>query len=207
MFNNIFTNKKKLIILIVTFMLIIFVLMFILLNSSNKNDLNTFKVEYESLNNMTTDDGKKYPRVVISDNNKIKYASCDEILDIFDKNGDAVIYFGYPTCLYCRTAIQVLLNVSVDVEIDEILYLDVGKKSDGYDKLLDTIGEEFMTDLNEIYSPLVMFVADGKIVSYNKGTLFSQKDPYQELDQSQINGLSHIYKSGFQDVINAMKNN
>lgn len=207
MFKDIFTNKKKLITVIIAAMLIIVVLVFGLFNMLDNDKNNVFKDEYESLNNVATEDGKKYPRVVIPEDNKIKYASYEEVIDIFNKNGDAVVYFGYPTCLYCRTAIQVLLNVSEETEISEILYLDVEKKGERYDELLGKLGDEFKTELNEIYSPLVIFVADGNIVSYNKGTLFSQEDPYQELDQSQINGLSHIYKSGIQDVLNAMRNN
>ena len=50
-------------------------------------------------------------------------------------------------------------------------------------------------------------MADGQIVSYNKGTLFSQEDPYTELDASQIQGLSEIYRYGIRDVLEAMKNN
>lgn len=207
MFKDIFTNKKKLITVIIAAMLIIVVLVFGLFNMLDNDKNNVFKDEYESLNNVATEDGKKYPRVVIPEDNKIKYASYEEVIDIFNKNGDAVVYFGYPTCLYCRTAIQVLLNVSEETEISEILYLDVEKKDERYDELLGKLGDEFKTEQNEIYSPLVIFVADGNIVSYNKGTLFSQEDPYQELDQSQINGLSHIYKSGIQDVLNAMRNN
>lgn len=207
MFKDIFTNKKKLITVIIAAMLIIVVLVFGLFNMLDNDKNNVFKDEYESLNNVATEDGKKYPRVVIPEDNKIKYASYEEVIDIFNKNGDAVVYFGYPTCLYCRTAIQVLLNVSEETEISEILYLDVLEKDERYNELLGKLGDEFKTEQNEIYSPLVIFVADGNIVSYNKGTLFSQEDPYQELDQSQINGLSHIYKSGIQDVLNAMRNN
>ena len=73
--------------------------------------------------------------------------------------------------------------------------------------MLNVLGDEFIDTSNgerKVYSPLVIFVADGKIVSYNKGTLFSQEDPYNELDASQIQGLSEIYRYGIRDVLNAM---
>jgi len=55
-------------------------------------------------------------------------------------------------------------------------------------------------------APLVIFVANGRVVSYNKGTLFSQEDPYTELDKSQVEGLSEIYKYGIRDVVDSIKN-
>ena len=52
---------------------------------------------------------------------------------------------------------------------------------------------------------LVMFIVNGNIVSYNKGTLFSQTDPFVMLDSSQAMGLSEIYQYGINDVIESIK--
>ena len=52
----------------------------------------------------------------------------------------------------------------------------------------------------------MIFVVNGDIVSYNKGTLFSQEDPYDELDDFQVNGLSEIYNYGTMDVLDSIKN-
>ena len=60
--------------------------------------------------------------------------------------------------------------------------------------------------LDDSFVPLVIFVVDGNIVSYNKGTIFSQDDPYKELNKSQIQGLSEIYKYGINDVVNGINN-
>ena len=173
-----------------------------------KSDNDKIVDQYEKLNNMASEDGKKYPRVNISDYDNMKYISIDGVLDIFNNNKDAVIYFGYPTCLYCRTAIQVLVDTAKKTELDTLYYLDVENKGDKYNDLLNAVGENFINTENgvrEIYSPLVIFVAKGKIVSYNKGTLFSQEDPYKELDKSQIDGLSEIYRYGIRDVVESMK--
>lgn len=211
MFDDLFKNQKKLLLVLLVVAIVVIGIVFIVMGlSQNSGDGKNFKDEYTKLNNVATEDGKKYPRVSISNDNKMKYVSYDEVLNIFNEKGDAVIYFGYAECLYCRSAVQVLVETAADTDLEEIYYLDVEEKDDRYDELLNVLGDELIdtTDGNrKIYAPLVIFVADGQVVSYNKGTLFSQKDPYTELDKSQIQGLSEIYKYGIQDVLNAMTNN
>lgn len=210
MFEELLKNPKKLIIVLFVFACLVTGLVVFVMNFSFAvNDEGMFYDEYTKLNNMASEDGKKYPRVNIAKNNKIKYVTYNEVLDVFNNQGDAVIYFGYAKCLYCRSAVQVLVDTAVETDLDKIYYLDVEEKGNKYEELLNTLGNEFIdTSENErkIYSPLVIFVADGKVVSYNKGTLFSQEDPYTELDASQIKGLSEIYRYGIRDVLEASKN-
>ena len=206
-----FKNKKRIVLFLMVGVIIAIIIMLVVkyINQSSLvyDDGVKFKDEYMKLNNVATEDGKKYPRVSISDENKIKYTSYDEILDMFNNDGDGVIYFGYAKCLYCRSVVSVLVDAALDTEIDNIYYLDVEEKGEKYDELLTILGDNFIDTSNnerKIYSPLVMFVADGNIVSYNKGTLFSQEDPYVLLDASQIEGLKSIYVSGINDVMDAM---
>lgn len=241
-----FSNRKNRYITIGVLVVLILVIVLLLVGGGTKafqyffktGDSVKFSDEYESLNNQIAEGDKKYPKVVLPDNDLIKYASLDEILNIFDTNGDAVIYFGYSTCYYCRNAVQVLLDTAVDTDIDEIYYLDIEDVWDkkvvndnnevvnekeavnGYDKLLEVLGDELVSsyiisdkdgndvDTNEmrVDVPLVIFVANGSVVSYNKGTLFSQEDPFVELDASQVEGLSMIYRYGINDVIESKKN-
>lgn len=218
MINKFMKNKKFLLLSFGLLLVIIIVVLLLLFNKNHVdniaegNDGQKFKEEYESLNDKITEDGKTYPKVNISSDNIVKYASVNEILNMLNNHGDAVVYFGYPTCLYCRNAIQVLNNVAKNTELETIYYLDVEEKNDKYDELAQALGEELTTENNgkkEIYTPLVIFVANGKVVSYNIGTLFSQEDPYVKMDDSQIQGLSEIYEYGIRDVlvsINARKN-
>lgn len=217
MFNDLIKNKKKLVVLIggtITIIVLIVFLIFFLnsrnttINSKN-SDGRKIEKEYESLNNEISEDGKKYPTVNISSNNVMKYSSIDQILEIFKNSDDAVVYFGYATCLYCRTAIQVLCDTAKNTKLDVIYYLDIYEKGSKYNDLLNILGDEFTEDIDgekSIYSPLVIFIVDGKIVSYNKGTLFSQDNPYEELDNSQLYGLSEIYRYGIKDVLESKKN-
>lgn len=236
-------NKKMLISVLV--IIIIFVLICLLINIfrgdisykiDNKDGIK-FANEYEKLNSQEVEDGKKYPKVEISSDNIIKYSTVEEVLDIFDNMEDAVIYFGYSTCLYCRNAIQVLIDTAKDTELDVIHYIDieeiwdvkelnenneivtVKEANSKYYELLNILGDELVVDyvLNDsngndvktgdkrLYVPLVIFVTDGKVVSYNKGTLFSQEDPFVELDKYQREGLSEIYRYGIRDVVDSKK--
>lgn len=201
----VFENKKKLFVIISCTLgvgLLLFLIICLVMNKIN--NINKFKYEYEKLNDVESDDGKKYLEVNILKDNKMRYVSYDEVFEVFDKKNDAVIYIGYPKCLYCRSVAQVLTDTANETNIDEIYYLDVEKKIDGYDELVKILKDKFYVDDmgdDKIYVPSVLFVADGKIVTYNKGTLFSHKDPYKKLDQSQIEGLSRIYKSGINTVI------
>ena len=48
-----------------------------------KSDNEKIVDQYEKLNNVASEDGKKYPRVNISDYENMKYISIDSVLDIF----------------------------------------------------------------------------------------------------------------------------
>jgi len=209
-------KEKKLLLIIASVVIILIISLIIILSNNEpligsvKNpDGEKFKNEYEKLNEELTEDGKNYPEVKLPENNLIKYSTTKEILSIFENQKDAVIYFGFPTCLYCRSAIEVLCNTAKNTELKTIYYLDIETKDKDHDKLLKTLGDELVKTKKgkkELVAPLVIFVANGRVVSYNKGTLFSQEDPYTELDKSQVEGLSEIYKYGIRDVVDSIKN-
>ena len=119
---------------LIIFTMIIIIISFILIinNHLKNNNLavtnkeNTkFREEYEILNNEKTSDGIEYPEVNLIFNN-IEYLTIDEALDILN-NGTAVIYVGYAECLYCRSAVQVLVDTAKDMELESIYYLDISE--------------------------------------------------------------------------------
>ncbi len=238
MFKKIRNNKKWLLfgalgIVIVIIIIILFLNKDKFVGISRNSDGEKFKNEYEELNDKMNEDGNTYPKVNLSSNNMMKYSSIEEILDIFDNQKSAVIYFGFPTCLYCRSAIEVLCDVASKTDLDAIYYLDAEEVWDvisldenndivtekeanpKYDRLLEILGEELTEEYNlvseddsvietgerRLYTPLVVFVSHGLVVSYNKGTLFSQVSSYNELDESQKRGLAEIYRYGINDVL------
>lgn len=203
-------NKKTFLFIGIALIIIsIAIMLFAFLKNDNifsfvsNPDGEKFASEYENLNDKTTEDGKKYPQVNISNKNVFKYSTLEEVLNVFNNKGDAVIYFGYAECLYCRNAVQVLYDTAADTNLDAIYYLNV--KNDVDDSLLKVLGDEFKTEDGQINAPLVLFVVDGQIVSYNIGTLFSQENPYIPLDDSQVQGLSEIYRYGINDVLSSIE--
>lgn len=215
MLKKIFNNKKLLLMLGIILVIIIIVIIAILvLGNDNlighvKNPEGIeIKNDFESLNDVISDEGKEYPEVKIPENNILKYTTIDGVLNVLNNGGDEVIYFGYPTCIYCRNAIQVLMDTAEETELDVIYYLNVDENDSKYNELVQALGDELTetTDGKEkLYIPLVIFITDGKVISYNKGTLFSQEDPYQTLDESQVQGLSEIYRYGINDVVSSKK--
>lgn len=149
--------------------------------SCNKeNKINKFKNEYEMLNN-----DSKYQVLNIDQNNSIKYASVEEIIDIID-NKSGVIYLGYPECILCRSAIPSLLQAASETGLGSIYYLNV---KDGInDKLYYKISD--YVDNKNINTPLVIFVNEGKIIYIYKGTINDKI----ELSKSETKKLKNIYK-------------
>lgn len=181
------------------------------------NDEIKFKEEYEKLNGDISKSGKEYPIVSIPENNKIVYATYDEIEDVI-KNKDGIIYFGFPECPWCRNMIPLLIDAVNELGIDKIYYfnaLDIRdeKKLDDngnvvvvkegtkeYKKLLQLLHGyiSVYSGLNDdtierLYFPTVVFVKDGKIIGSHIGTLDSQKNPYKELSKKEKQELKDIY--------------
>lgn len=121
----------------------IFIVVFLVFVSTGcfekKNtDALKFKEEYESLNGEKNQQGKIYPKVDISKDNPIKYSSIEKIVKIIEK-GTGVIYFGFPKCPWCRSAVPALLNAAVESGIDTIYYLNVTDVRDS--KVVDANGK------------------------------------------------------------------
>lgn len=106
-----------------------------------------FKKDYESLNGATSVDGVKFSEVSIIKDNNIKYISMDEALDILD-SGSGIIYFGYASCPYSRSAVPVLLDAMTSSELDAIYYVNLRPKEVGR---LDGVGQK-ENDLRDTYT-------------------------------------------------------
>lgn len=193
------------------------------------SDAIKFKKEYEKYNNKITSGGYKYTKVTLDDNNKFVYSNTTEIIDTL-KNGTGIIYFGFPTCPWCRNSVNVLNYLNVD----KILYLDVLDLRDLYEvkngsleklkeagngyyeilSLLDEIlddyevvdnGVTYKTGEKRLYVPLVVGVKEGKIVGYHADTVTLDDDqtPYDLLTKEQQEELKEIYD----DIVNKVYNN
>ena len=182
-----------------------------------KTDEMKFKEEYESLNGKKDKKGNDYVEISIPDDNKMVYATYDEIIDVI-KNKNGVIYFGFPECPWCRTSVPILIDAINELGIDKIYYFNaldmrdetkldengnvvvVKEGTDEYKELLELLKDYISEykDLNDptikrIYFPTVIFVKDGKVIGSHVGTLDSQEDPHKVLSKKEKQELKDIY--------------
>lgn len=192
--------KKKIIIIIPIMIILVSIICFV----TYQDDQLRFKLSYEYINYMEYDNGKKI-KVSIPSNNKIKYVSNTEILDILDSK-TGIIYFGYNTCPWCRNAVPILIEAAKENNIETIYYADIHKLK------LSNIREELYNKLDSYLSvneegkkalavPAVYFVVDGNIVCNHTGTVDSYHNPYNKMTTEQEQELLNIYN----DCIKEMK--
>lgn len=216
-------NKKVVIKIVVLLVVVIFIACMLYLFLGGPNDNLRFKQEYENLNGQKNDDGKEYLSVDIPKDNLVKYATFDEVMELFD-NGTGILYLGFPECPWCRNAISPLISVAKEEEVNQIYYfnalsirdekeLDSGKVvttkkgTKEYYDLVKALSDylpsyEGLNDdsIKRIYFPSVVFVMGGKIVGFHEGTVDSQDDPYEKLTKDQLKELKEIYKSNINNM-------
>ena len=176
-------------------------------------DSEKFEKEYEGYNGQENSYGGKYLEIDVDNQNVIRYSSYDEVFSLLE-NGTGVIYFGFPTCPWCRNLVPVLLDASKEAGIDIIYYFNNKEDRDtkeldedgniittkegtsNYYKLVEKLepylGEyEGLNDSNikRLYFPTVVFVKDGKIVDVHIGTVDSQENPSVFLNDEQYKEL------------------
>ncbi len=171
-------------------------------NPTPETDAMKFKKEYEAYNNKEREDdlGHYFQELNIPEDNPMKYVTAKEAVDILD-HGTGILYFGYPTCPWCRNAVPVLMDAVKESNFKNIYYLNVNlyknvyaiqdgevvkikeEKEGYYDllKALDNVLEPFtlqgpdgkIYEIGEkrIYVPMMVFVKNGKIIGTHVGTV------------------------------------
>lgn len=160
------------------------------INETSQNELDKFKKEYETSNDI---------EVHIPDNTLIHYAKASEIMDILT-NGTGIIYFGRPTCPWCRNIIPVLADISTKYNM-VINYYNPGEVSydekDIYQNIKQALNnylDEDKTGQKKLYIPDVYFIKNGQVIGHHIGSVTSQNDPYIPLDNDQKEELKDIYE-------------
>lgn len=178
-----------------------------------------FKNEYEKLNDEAL-------KIEISKDNPMKYITYDELMEILE-DGTGIIYFGFPSCPWCRNAVPVLLDAAKEKDINEIYYFNALDMRDV--KELDENGnivttkegtEEYKNIVNKLYDyldvyeglnddsikrlyfPNIFFIQNGKVVKNHMATLESQTDPKIPLNDEQYQELKNIYLDGIDKIYN-----
>ena len=148
-----------------------------------------FKEEYESLNN-----NDNYRSVSIDKDNPMVYITDENLCEKIENKEDMVVYFGFSKCPWCRSIIETLIEVSQDLDIDKIYYLDIydlrdtkiidddgniktiKEGSESYLKILDLLSE-YLTDYKvdgkvvgkRIYAPNILVIKNGNIEGIETG--------------------------------------
>ncbi len=206
-------KDNKLFMIIVTVLAAIVLVLNIqkVISNNSQTDGIKFKEEYEKLNGKKNDQGKKYREITIDSKNKMVYKTTEEVLDLIDKKKSFVLYFGFDTCLWCRSVVPTLASISKELN-QEVYYIDVKdirdtfeldddnkpklvkKGSKDYSKLLeklepvledytltDSDNNEIKVGEKRIYAPSIVSVIDGKAKELTTGISDKQTDGYMKL--------------------------
>lgn len=194
---------------------------------NNNNDSIKFKEEYESLNGKDNGYGDKYLSIEISEDNVIKYATFDEIVDLID-NSTGVIYFGFPECPWCRNAVPSLIEAADSTGLDTIYYFnavdirdqkvldangEIVTKKEGtkeYKQLLKKLDKYLLPydglkddSIKRLYFPSVYFIKDGVVIGKHIDTVESHTDASKALNDKQKLELKTIYEEYMMDVLDS----
>ena len=121
------------------------------------SDAIKFKNEYEALNELVNENSEeKYVNVEIPEENPIVYKTGKEMVDIL-KNEDAVIYFGFAACPWCRNAVPVLIDTAKELNVEKIYYVDILDMRDTY-KFSGSIEPEQTKKGTDAYYEILKFL-------------------------------------------------
>ena len=93
--------------------------------TSKETDAIKFKEEYESINNKTNDNNKKYRELSIDKDNPFVYSTAEEISKKIDNKETFIVYFGFKECPWCRSILEQLIKSAKDNNVETIYYVDV----------------------------------------------------------------------------------
>ncbi len=147
------SKRGKIVIGCILLVILIFGLVSLIVNSK---DGAKFKKEYESLNGKEAYGDAKYQSLKIKKNNKIKYSSMDEVVNLIFNEESALVYFGYARCPWCRGMIETMLETVGKSKLKDIYYVDMTDKRDTY-SVVDGEAKRTKEATNEYYALLSLF--------------------------------------------------
>ena len=116
------------------------------------SDAQKFKDEYESYNGkIRAKNNMENRTITISSDNPFVYLSSDELIKKIEKGEDFYLYFGSPECPWCRSNIEMAIEVSKENDIETIYYLNIW----------DENGQEIFRDLYDIVNDKLVKKVDG----------------------------------------------
>lgn len=197
---------------------ILILLVLFTLTGCRKVDSIMFKNEYESLNNK---DG--YLDVNIPSDNPFIYITDEVLASKIENKEDLIVFFGFNKNPYVRSMIESLIQVSKDLNIDKIYYLDIyeireekklndqdeititKKGTDSYYKLLELLND-YIDNYNingnvygkRINEPFILMIKDNNIIDGISGISENLTSSKQEV-------TSEIKKDSYNIIYNYLK--
>lgn len=157
----------------------------------------------------------------VPNDNVYKKISAKDAVDLIE-NKTGIIYIGYSLCPWCQQLVPLLNEVAKEDEVETIYYIDnfydmrPDKKDNPenqreYNKLANLLGDEIVemkseeSEFNIIRVPLVLFVKDGKILDYHKGT-YEGHNLKEKLDKNgnKVKYLEKLTNNQKQDIKNVL---
>lgn len=164
-----------------------------------------FKLEYEIYNAIQFSNGKTIKTNIPFDN-KVKYIDNKEIKEVLT-NKTAVVYFGYPTCQWCRNIVPILMDATNNSKLDTLYYVNVDEVNI---EEVKSILEPFLKSNDEgekrLYVPDVYFIKKGKILKHHIGVVDSYKDAFSGMNNEQKKELLEIYQTGINQILGDEEN-
>ena len=147
---------------------ILIVSIFTLCGCGKNNDATKFKEEYESLNGTMSQSGKQIREIIIEKDNPIIYKTAEELVEMIENKETFVVYFGFPNCPWCRSVLPTLLDVSKELGLEKLYYVNV----------LDIRDTLELNDQNELVTKVKGTDAYYKLLEYLDSVLsdYSMKD-------------------------------
>ena len=193
--------------------LILLIFSIVLFTGCTRNDTQTFKEEYESLNGQTNSSGLKHRDVSISNKNPFFYSTGEEIVSKIENKETFYVYFGSSYCPWCRSVIEKFIEVANKNNIDKVYYVDIWEGDhqeifrDVYElneknePILKFAGTEVYHKLLNYLDPLLnnytLTSEDGKSISVNEKRIFAPDFIYIEkgIAKKIETGISQFQKS------------
>ena len=116
------------------------------------SDAKQFKEEYESYNGKIRAKNNMENRTIsIDEDNPFVYINSDELIKKIEGKEDFFLYLGSPECPWCRSNIEMAIEVGKENDIDTIYYLNIW----------DEHGQEIFRDLYDVVNGKVVHKVEG----------------------------------------------
>lgn len=129
-------------------------------------DNETFSTEYEE----------------IDENNIYVYADASKVLQKL-RSGSGIVFFGFKSNVWAGYYANILNEAAMNLGVQEIYYYDFYEDRKNHNGTYESIVEllkDYVTVLDDgtknLYSPSMVIVKDGKILTYNDDTAFIKGD-------------------------------